>query len=193
MDTRDSNQFLDRLLTLVPGLEFNTVADCGAGIGRVSKFLLVPRFQEVHLVEQSPRLLAAAPDYIGLPAEQAHRVVLVELGLQDFKPAPNTYDVVWIQWVIGHLHDHDFIRFFRRCAKGLKENGLIVLKDNTITDPSLTFCLDLDDNSVARHLEYQKLLFELAGLEVVAEQQQNDFPEELYPVFMIALRAKKTK
>jgi protein N-terminal methyltransferase len=173
-------------------LELNTVADCGAGIGRVSKFLLAPRFKQVHLIEQSPRLLKAAPEYIGLSTEETEkRIVLVELGLQDFQPEPNTYDVIWIQWVIGHLHDHDFIRFFKRCARGLTANGVIVLKDNTITDPSLTFCLDLDDNSVARHLEYQKLLFEMAELDVLCEQEQKDFPEELYPVFMIALRPKK--
>lgn len=44
---------------------------------------------------------------------------------QDFQPAPNTYDVIWIQWVIGHLHDLDFIRFFRRCAVGLKPGQLL--------------------------------------------------------------------
>ena len=73
---------------------------------------------------------------------------------------------------------------------GLTPSGFIILKDNTITDRNLTFSLDLEDNSVARNLEYQKLLFDLAGLEVVQEQLQMDFPEELYPVYMIALRAK---
>jgi protein N-terminal methyltransferase len=190
MDVRDSNQFLDRLKSLLPGLQFNVVADCGAGIGRVSKFLLLPRFQEIHLIEQSARLLAAAPQYVSLPSEEQDRLVLVQKGLQDFSPAHGSFDVIWIQWVIGHLHDHDFIRFFRRCAGGLRNNGVIVLKDNTIVDPELAFCLDLQDHSVARHLEYQKLLFEYAGLEIVAEQLQKDFPEELYPVYMIALRPK---
>ena len=93
--------------------------------------------------------------------------------------------------MIGHLHDNDFINFFQRCAKGLKPTGFIILKDNTIVDRKLSFSLDLDDNSVARHIEYQKLLFDLAGLEVVDEQEQKDFPEELYPVYMFALRAKR--
>jgi AdoMet dependent proline di-methyltransferase len=50
------------------------------------------------------------------------------LNSQDFNPEPNTYDVIWIQWVIGHLADLDFISFFKRCAKGLKPGGAIVLK-----------------------------------------------------------------
>lgn len=36
--------------------------------------------------------------------------------------------MVWIQWVVGHLHDLDFISFFRRCRNGLRDGGVIVLK-----------------------------------------------------------------
>jgi 2-polyprenyl-3-methyl-5-hydroxy-6-metoxy-1,4-benzoquinol methylase len=41
------------------------------------------------------------------------------------------YDVIWIQWVVGHLTDDDFVDFFLRCRKGLKPGGVIVLKENT--------------------------------------------------------------
>lgn len=64
MDTRDSNRFLDLLLAQRPGFKLNRVADLGAGIGRVAKNLLLPRCAYVDLVEQSPRLLAAAPAYL---------------------------------------------------------------------------------------------------------------------------------
>jgi hypothetical protein len=30
---------------------------------------------------------------------------LFHTALQDFSPEPATYDVIWIQWVIGHLRD----------------------------------------------------------------------------------------
>jgi len=53
--------------------------DCGAGIGRVSKLLLLPFFESVDLLEQSPRLLAAAPQYIG---EDAKRARFFPLGMQ---------------------------------------------------------------------------------------------------------------
>lgn len=45
------------------------------------------------------------------------------LTVQDFAPLPGTYDLIWIQWVIGHLHDLDCVRFFRRCAEGLTDTG----------------------------------------------------------------------
>lgn len=64
MDTRDSNWFLDTLLAQRPGFKLDRVADCGAGIGRVAKNLLLPRCGVVDLVEQSPRLLNAAPAYL---------------------------------------------------------------------------------------------------------------------------------
>lgn len=43
---------------------WNFVADCGAGIGRVTKNLLLPLFDTVDLVEQNPDFLERAKDYI---------------------------------------------------------------------------------------------------------------------------------
>ena len=53
--------------------------DCGAGIGRVTKLLLLKRFARVDMVEQSPRLLNAAPAYIGPDCERAKPLLI---GLQ---------------------------------------------------------------------------------------------------------------
>jgi len=181
MDVRDSNAFLDRISAIRPALKFDRVADCGAGIGRVTKHLLLPRFGVVDLVEQSPRLINSAPAYCG----EADRLNLITIGLQDFAPEPGTYDVIWIQWVIGHLHDLDFISFFQRCAKGLRPGGVIVLKDNCVE--AYTFVVDKSDSSVSRHQHYIHLLFHLAGLRVVLQERQKDFPSELYPVVMFAL------
>lgn len=64
MDARDSNWFIDKLLTQRPGFKLDRVADGGAGIGRVARNLLLPRCKVVDLVEQSPRLLNAAPAYL---------------------------------------------------------------------------------------------------------------------------------
>ena len=111
VDVRDSNKFLDEVIAIRPELNFNKAADCGAGIGRVSKHFLLSRFAHVDLIEQSPRLLASSAKYIGEP--DCQRTTCVLLGLQDFNPEPASYDVIWIQWVIGHLHDLDFVTFFR--------------------------------------------------------------------------------
>jgi protein N-terminal methyltransferase len=64
VDIAGSNKFLDELLQKLPGLTFYRAADCAAGIGRITKHLLLPRFHHVDVLEQSPRLLHAAKDYI---------------------------------------------------------------------------------------------------------------------------------
>lgn len=79
MDTRDSISFIEGLKANRPELNFDRVADCGAGIGRVTKNLLLPLFAHVDLIEQSPRLLASSAEYIG---EGHERTTCVELGLQ---------------------------------------------------------------------------------------------------------------
>ena len=47
--------------------------------------------------------------------------------------------------------------------------------------------MDKEDSSITRSAAYYKELFRLAGLEMVLEQRQEEFPTELYPVFMYAL------
>lgn len=192
MDSKGSNEFLDKLVNLLPDLKLNKAADCGAGIGRVTKSFLMNRFEYIDLIEQSPRLLNNSFNYLKLDEEEyKRRIGLINLGLQNFLPEKNSYDVIWIQWVVGHLHDLDFIKFFKRCAEGLREGGCIILKDNTIKNNSELFCLDLDDNSVCRNKKYLDILFEFCNLEIIYEEYQKDFPPELYPVAMIALRLKK--
>jgi protein N-terminal methyltransferase len=93
--------------------------------------------------------------------------------------------VVWVQWVFGHLTDADGVSFLARCKSALKPHGVICLKENTISDSA--FCVDKEDSSITRSGPYYKELFRLAGLEVVLEVRQREFPADLYPVYMYAL------
>jgi hypothetical protein len=65
VDVRDSNSFLDKLQAVYPAIRFDHVVDCGAGIGRITKNLLLPRSTTITLVDQNPRMLNASPSYIG--------------------------------------------------------------------------------------------------------------------------------
>ena len=79
VDVRDSNKLFDELKQLRPTLQYNIAADCGAGIGRVTKHLLLPRFNHVDLIEQSPRLSSATPKYLG---KESSRSSCIVLGMQ---------------------------------------------------------------------------------------------------------------
>ncbi|KDO21379.1 hypothetical protein SPRG_13692 [Saprolegnia parasitica CBS 223.65] len=184
VDVEGSTAFLARVQALRPAFKRDRAIDCGGGIGRVVKHLLLPLFASVDLLEQSPRLLKAAPRYIGA---EKHRVeTLLCMGMQDFDPSPNSYDLIWCQWVCPHLMDLDFIKFLQRCQQALRPGGVICIKENIIVDGS-PYELDEDDSSVTRSAAYYKSIFRQANLTLLADERQEGFPEELYPVMTYAL------
>lgn len=252
-DIAGSRRFLEgRVKPLLSAMRLEKAADCGAGIGRVTKLLLLPIFASVDLLEPSPRLLAAAPSFIfgqeghraarmeaevllseggkeeklreqtvvgmrgreepdgkaegadpragslptrqqqGIKAPPEARVRYLCLGMQDFQPASGVvYDVVWIQWCIGHLHDLDLVRFLVRIRAALRpETGAVIVKDNCC-DASADFVVDTGDSSLTRSPAYLKALFEIAGYDLRVEERQQGFPAELFPVIMFCFTAKK--
>lgn len=68
--------------------------------------------------------------------------------MQEFKFGENKYDVIWMQWVTGHLTDIDFLSFLRRCHDALLPNGVIIIKDN---NSSQGFVVDRQDSSLTRY------------------------------------------
>ncbi|KAL0566445.1 hypothetical protein V5O48_015568 [Marasmius crinis-equi] len=107
------------------------------------------------------------------------------------------FDVVWCQWCLGHLNDHDLNAFFKKSKNALREdNGfpgrsLIVVKENVCSDgqdggPRTVF--DQEDSSFTRSDMAWKATFKAAGLRLVKEQVQEGLPQGLYVVKMYALR-----
>lgn len=157
--------------------------DCGSGIGRISKHLLLPTFDTVDMVEQNQAFLDQAKEYIGRDYTRVDQLYCC--GLQDFVPKACKYDVIWCQWVTGHLTDGDFVAFLHRCRGGLEPNGILVIKDNLTRDQ-----VDVDntDGSITRPRCLFEQLFREAGLTIVGERKQYRFPKGLYEVRMFALR-----
>ncbi|XP_060519045.1 N-terminal Xaa-Pro-Lys N-methyltransferase 1-B [Cylas formicarius] len=162
--------------------------DCGAGIGRITKFLLCPFFDKVDMVEQNAAFLKQAQDYLGphLYSEKIDKIY--STALQYFEPDFEKYDVIWIQWVLGHLTDDDFVIFLKKCRNGLKRNGVIVVKENITSSDQVD--VDEKDSSVTRPLSLLKLLFIKANLECSRLQKQIHFPKGLYNVYMFVLKPK---
>jgi len=183
-DLRGSRRFLETLRRKVPPLRFGSALDCGAGTGRVAAGLLLDLFERVDLVEQDERLLAAAQREL-----QGPRVGrFTASSMQQFEPEEDMYDMVWLQWVLMYLPDDDLLKFLRRCTLGLTDTGVICIKENVVLEGNFT--IDWDDNSVARLDAQYKAIFGRAGLYVVEEQEQPDWPSQLIPVKMYALRQK---
>jgi len=178
MDLKKKNQFS----------EFGTALDCGAGIGRITKHLLLPLFKNVDMVDVTSKFIEKSDEYIG-PSCSRVQNRFVE-GLQTFEPQAKHYDIIWIQWVIGHLTDEDCLKFFQRCKDGLTENGCIILKDNHSSGQTRDF--DDTDYSWTRTKSEYLSLFEQAGLNIVSDKKQNNFPKDMYQVRMYALKASKS-
>ncbi|CAH2316331.1 N-terminal Xaa-Pro-Lys N-methyltransferase 1 [Pelobates cultripes] len=157
--------------------------DCGAGIGRITKRLLLPVFKSVDMVDITDDFLSKAKSYLGEDAKRIGNFYCC--GLQEFTPEPNRYDLIWIQWVIGHLTDAHLVEFLKRCKAGLQPNGIIVIKDN-ITQEGVI--LDDVDSSICRDMDVLKKIIKQAGLSFLAQEKQENFPEEIYHVFSIAMR-----
>lgn len=175
--------------------------DVGAGIGRVSKFLLLPLFDHVDMLEQSLAYVRESDAYLADTAQASgvgavgRRLVC---GMQEFKATGVTgrdgvlsgclrgvYDVVWIQWCVIYLTDDHFVSFLRECVRSLAPGGVVVVKDNVARSG---FLVDKDDSSIMRSDRYMRHVFDRADLSVVKHARQLDFPRSIYPVRMYALR-----
>ena len=185
VDLNGSREFMKDLKLPPKSTTPSVACECGAGIGRVTKGLLLDLCDRSDLVESSERLLYASPEYIG---EKASKCRFYCFGLQDWEPTAAKYTIVWIQWVLCYLTDEDIVKFLQRCKASLIEGGVIILKENTVENEM--FVLDVEDASVARSLEYWLDLISQAGLQVVKQTYQDDFPDDIFPVPMLALQPK---
>lgn len=112
-DLMGSRSFLLQLFRIKEAPGKNRALDCGAGIGRVTKHLLAPIFKTVDLVEQDKAFLEKAKVY--LKPIETKIGSYYNVGLQDFKSETQVYDLIWVQWVSGHLTDDDLVMFLNEC------------------------------------------------------------------------------
>lgn len=197
LDKRDAAASRAFLLSLRDAQYVETGAcalDVGAGIGRVTGRLLLPLFREVDLLEQNEQYLQRSESFLAKRQSIAGNGVVVNriaCGMQQFSAdwrdgvLLGRFDLIWIQWCIIYLTDDDLVSFLRECQKCLRKNGLICIKDNVAREG---FLVDKEDSSVMRSDEYLKSQFVKAGLTVLRETEQVDFPKEIFPVRTYALK-----
>ncbi|KAG5620126.1 hypothetical protein H5410_005344 [Solanum commersonii] len=107
---------VDRVVSLLGKLKGNNIATSDADKvlwkhnkdGNFSVDLLEP---VSHFLESARVNLA--PE--NLMVSELHKAAnFYCVPLQEFTPDAERYDVIWVQWCIGHLADDDFIAFFKR-------------------------------------------------------------------------------
>ncbi|XP_004641917.1 alpha N-terminal protein methyltransferase 1B [Octodon degus] len=181
-DIQASQEFLRKFVGGPGRAGTDCALDCGSGIGRVSKNVLLPVFDRVELVDMMESFLLEAQNYLQGKVDKVESYHC--FSLQEFTPPFGRYDVIWIQWVSGYLTDKDLLAFLSRCRDGLKENGVIILKDNVAREGCV---FDLSDSSVTRDMDILRTLIRKSGLLVLGQEKQQGFPEQCIPVWMFAL------
>ncbi len=87
-----------------------------------------------------------------------------------------------LQLPLSHLVD-DLVSFLVRCKKGLNPSGgLIGIKENVASEKE--DILDEEDSSYTRCLRSILNLVQRAGLKVIQQENQTDFPSSIYDVKM---------
>ncbi|CAG9322442.1 unnamed protein product [Blepharisma stoltei] len=151
--------------------------DCGSGIGRITKNLLLNHFAHVDLVDQSEKFIEDAKHYINDNKVENYFVK----GLQDFSPQKELYDCIWIQWILAYIIDEDLVAALKRIKAGLVPNGVLCIKENVLDEG---FIYHNEDFSVTRSDKLFKIIIKKAGLKIIHEETQKDFPSEYFKVKM---------
>jgi protein N-terminal methyltransferase len=176
-DIKESSEFLDYVLSKY-SINTNKVLDCGAGIGRVTKYLLIDRFQVVDMLEQCEKFVEYAKIFVQSPKVRN----FINAGAQDLI-TNEKYDVIWVQWVLSQLTDDDLLEFLKKIQSALNDQGLIIFKENI---KSKGFIVHKDDFSVTRCEKVLKHAFQASGLQIIEEKLQENWPEDLIRLKMFA-------
>jgi hypothetical protein len=188
-DAEEGLAFLDRYLDLLQArsrenptgkhqqLRFETAVDLGAGVGRVTKLILLKRYDRVRLVEGDAGWSKRSRTYLGkkrtLRCQFVHKRIdaLTEADIESWgEPA----DLMWVQWTLQYLIDVDFVDCLRIMAGGLRPGtGILIVKENRPYGLAREdrFQMDLPEGEnerydITRPDIHHRLLFDMAGLKV---------------------------
>jgi protein N-terminal methyltransferase len=188
VDTAGSLAFIKRLFPDDNVIAQGRALDCGAGIGRITQSVLIPAgFKAVDLMDGCEKFLETAKANID-PAYLRDTYVS-SFDDFSFRDTGHTYTLIWMQWCAIYLRDDEFIDFFARACASLDPAtpSYVVLKENHLRQDGSPLP-DEEDHSVTRSDAHMKRLWQQAGVEVVAEENQKGLPSSIFPVRMYALR-----
>jgi hypothetical protein len=211
-DAEEGLAFLDRLLLLLqlpprPGTTAAAAAaatttsatttrgllaiDVGAGVGRITKHVLLKRYDQVHLVEGDIGWSKRSRVYLG--KKRAARCTFTCRRLEDITPGDflstttsTGADLIWLQWTLQYLTDRDAVALLINLAAGLAEpsssggggvGGFLIVKENRPYGTARTDRFQMDTPAgngrydITRTDVHHRWLLQQAGLTIVMTEQ----------------------
>lgn len=165
-------------------LQTHRVIDCGAGIGRVTQYVLLNFFSNIDILERDEKFIKYCRKNFANNKSIAN---IYHESLESFKYS-NNYDLIWIQWCVEELMDDDLTNFLIRSKNALNKNGLIVLKENIISDGRAFW------QSIHQKIRSPELFAKIikdCDLEIIKYYVQKDNLNEILDVGIFVLRATK--
>lgn len=181
-DGLDGLTFLDRVISIAPKFKLNNCLDCGAGVGRITKHVLLKRFKHVTLLEANLHWSVRSRAYLG--RKRANQCTFINDKLENLSNIlpVKSVDLIWFQWCLQYVTDIDAIAILTAAGKGLTSTGLIILKENKPTVGTTgssrldRFQMDTPSGTdgrfdITRPAKHHRFLFQKAGLQVVAWEE----------------------
>lgn len=163
---------------------FKVAAEVGAGIGRVTQYILQDLATEIHVYEPVRRLLEQAKVNL---RHLGSRVSFIEETLQAFSPPSSHYDLIWVQWCTLYLKDDEFVEFLDKSYDALTNDGVVILKENVAHEEGWT---DEEDDSHMRSLDDTLSIINASKLQVKKFAWQRGWPKDLCKVGIWALQKR---
>ncbi|KAL9642835.1 hypothetical protein ABK040_009910 [Willaertia magna] len=187
-DIKESSTLLNKVLQeLKENNQKLSCLECGAGNGRVTKYLLERYFDEIDIEDINDAFLQKAK----LECDKVRNTYAIGLEQLDkhIKIEP-TYHCIWIQWCACFLKDLDFVNFLLFCYELLHDGGIICFKENI---SGKGFVIDSDDGSITRSDRHYRYLFKLLEPYFILKENviQKDWEKGLFQVRMYCLKKIK--
>lgn len=125
-------------------------------IGRVTEGFLLRLAEHVDVVEPIAKFTSKLQSKPGVRN-------VYNVGLEEWQPTEGiTYDLVWLQWCVGHLTDDQLVHFLQRAKMVLTPgSGIIVVKENLSTSDADLF--DDEDSSVTRFVRTFPVMLDIGA------------------------------
>lgn len=172
----------------------SSVLEIGAGIGRVTKNLLINYFTDITLVEQSKPFIDKAKETLEKSKSESVKINYIAEPMQSIfenehffgENSEPRFSAIWIQWCIENLDDDDLTKLLTKCKQLLLPKGMIFIKENVVEDNEEVKINDIDFSRV-RNDKLYKEIFKAAGLRLFKHIRHPDWPEDLMSVSFYVL------